>query len=638
MQIRSASTTTYFRPGALSRILFVCSVWWLFGCAKNDAAQQDESAVGGSSGLPTTSNGPATSSASGNSATASGGSSNDPQSTRTQQGTGNRSGSSTPRADGTSTEGSGGSSSNEDPSVGGTTRSKTGGGSSVGGGAAKSQAGTSTSASSSSGAPNGTQAASTAARGGASGSGGSVGTTAANGADILANFKNGGYLNDTSGKRIEAHGGGFLYENGTWFWFGEDKSQNSGNFKAVNCYSSTNLTDWTFRRAIITRSTHASLSAADRIIERPKVVYNDDTKKYVMWLHWEGQNYAEAKAGVFSSSTIDGDYTYESAFRPNNNMSRDDTLFKDDDGKAYFLSAANENADLVLYELSEDYLSVARQVTILWAGAKREAPAMFKHDGRYYLITSGCTGWDPNQAQYATATSTGGPWSARTNIGNGTTYDTQSTFVIPIRGTEATTYVYVGDRWQDPDLVSSKYIFLPLKLNGTSLSLDYYDAWQLNLTTGVWSVNDGYLPQTAWKLLYTDSEETSAENGRATRAFDDSGQTFWHTEYENSKPGYPHEIQIDLGASHALEAFRHLPRQDKDANGMVAKYEFYVSEDSKDFGSAVATGTFADTRSETLVKFTKKSGRYVRFVALSPIISGQAFASVGELDLVGTKN
>lgn len=469
------------------------------------------------------------------------------------------------------------------------------------------------------------------------GTGGSA-TTAASGADILANFKNGGYLNDTSGKRIEAHGGGFLYENGTWFWFGEDKSQNSGNFKAVNCYSSTNLTDWTFRNAIITRSTHSSLNTADRIIERPKVIFNESTKKYVMWLHWEGQSYAEAKAGVFSSSTIDGDYTYESAFRPNNNMSRDDTLFQDDDGKAYFLSAANENADLVMYELSEDYLSVKRQVTILWAGAKREAPAMFKHDGRYYLITSACTGWDPNQAQYATATSIGGPWSARTNIGNGTTYDTQSTFVIPIRGTEATTYVYVGDRWQDPDLVSSKYIFLPLKLNGTSLSLDYYDAWQLNLTTGVWSVNDGYLPQTGWKLLFADSEETTAENGRATRAFDDSGQTFWHTEYENSKPGYPHELQIDLGASYTLEAFRHLPRQDKDANGMVAKYEFYVSEDPKDFGSAVASGTFADTRNETVVKFTKKSGRYVRFVALSPIMSGQAFASVGELDLVGVKN
>src|SRR5512145_1298541 len=108
-------------------------------------------------------------------------------------------------------------------------------------------------------------------------------------------------------------------------------------------------------------------------------------------------------------------------------MSRDDTLFKDDDGKAYFLSAANENADLVLYELSADYLTIARQVTILWAGAKREAPAVFKSNGRYFLITSACTGWDPNQAQYAWATSMAGPWSARANLGNGTTYDSQST-------------------------------------------------------------------------------------------------------------------------------------------------------------------------------------------------------------------
>jgi hypothetical protein len=292
----------------------------------------------------------------------------------------------------------------------------------------------------------------------------------------------------------------------------------------------------------------------------------------------------------------------------------------------------------MVYELSEDYLSVKRQVAVLWAGAKREAPAMFKHEGRYYLITSACTGWDPNQAQYATASSIGGPWSSRTNIGNSTTFDSQSTFVIPIQGSKATSYVYVGDRWQDPDLVSSKYVFLPLKLDAASLGLDYYDAWQLNLTTGVWSVNDGFLPQAGWKLLYADSEETSAENGRGTRAFDNSGQTLWHTEYQNSKPGYPHELQIDLGASYELEAFRHLPRQDKDANGMVAKYEFYVSDDSKAWGSAVASGTFADSREATLVPFPKKSGRFVRFVALSPIIEGQAYASVGELDLVGVRN
>ena len=82
---------------------------------------------------------------------------------------------------------------------------------------------------------------------------------------------------------------------------GEDKSANSGNFKAVNCYASDDLATWEFRHAIITKQSSTDLNAADRIIERPKVIYNDTTKKFVMWLHWEGQDYATAEAGVFTS-------------------------------------------------------------------------------------------------------------------------------------------------------------------------------------------------------------------------------------------------------------------------------------------------------------------------------------------------
>ena len=126
---------------------------------------------------------------------------------------------------------------------------------------------------------------------------------------------------------------------------------------------------------------------------------------------------------------------------------------------------------------------------------------MFKQGGRYYIITSAATGWDPNQAQYFSATSIEGPWTALTNIGNSTTYDTQSAYVIPVQGTQATTYIFAGDRWQDPDLVGSKYIWLPLKISGTSLTLDYYAEWQLDVTTGRWSVNDGFLPQTGWTLI-----------------------------------------------------------------------------------------------------------------------------------------
>lgn len=453
------------------------------------------------------------------------------------------------------------------------------------------------------------------------------------GSDVLANIHNGGFWNDVDDRRIEAHGGGFILVGDTWYWIGEDKSGNSGGFKSVNCYSSKDLEHWKFENDIITKATTSDLATAGRIIERPKVIYNDSTKQFVMWVHWEGNNYADAKAGVFTSSTVCGDYTYKSAFRPNDNMSRDDTLFKDDDGKAYFLSAANENADLVLYELSADYLTVERQVATLWAGSKREAPALFKQDGRYYLITSACTGWDSNQAQYASATAIGGPWTALKNIGNSTTFDTQATYVIPVVGSKTTTYVYASDRWQDPDLVSSKYIWLPLKLSGTTLSMDFYEQWQLNLTTGEWNTNDGMVPQGGWKLIHTDSEETEGENGRATNAFDNSASTFWHTAYTGTTPAHPHEIQIDLSATYAIQGLRALPRQDKDDHGIIARYEFYASEDASNWGNPVATGTFDATRTGKTVSFPRRNAHYVRLVALSEINGGD-WASLAELDLV----
>jgi hypothetical protein len=471
----------------------------------------------------------------------------------------------------------------------------------------------------------------TAGSGGRGGAGGSAGSTG----DVIITIKNGGFWNDTSGKRIEAHGAGLIMVGDTWYWIGEDKSGNSGTFRGVNAYASKDLSRWELKNAIITRSTSSELATSGRIIERPKVIHNDTTNQYVMWLHWDGNSYADAEAGVFTSPTVDGNYTLRSHFRPNNNMSRDDTLFKDDDGKAYFISAANENADLMLYELADDYLTIKRQVMRL-STAKREAPAMFKQGGRYYIITSAATGWDPNQAQYFSAGSIEGPWTSLTNLGNNTTYDTQSAYVIPVQGSQATTYIYAGDRWQDPDLVGSKYIWLPLKLSGTSLALDYYAEWQLNLTTGRWSApsTDGFISQSAWTLLYTDSEETQGENGRAINAFDDSPSTIWHTQYTGSAPAHPHEIQIDLGATYALTGFRYLPRQDKDDHGMVAQYQFYASTDRTAWGTAVASGTFNSDRTETRVMFTSKAARYVRFVALSEI-NGQPWASVAELDLIG---
>ncbi len=457
--------------------------------------------------------------------------------------------------------------------------------------------------------------------------------------DVIVTITNGVFWNDTDGKRIEAHGAGLIYTNNAWYWIGEDKSQNSGNFKAVNCYRSTDLSHWEFRNAIITKASATDLNTADRIIERPKVIYNDSTQKYVMWVHWEGQNYATAEAGVFTSDTVDGDYTLVKHFQPNGNMSRDDTLFKDDDGKAYFLSAANNNADSALYLLTDDYLDVSKQIGTLWPGASREAPAIMKTaDGHYFIMNSAATNWDPNQQKYGTATAMTGTWSSLSNVGDSTGYDTQTAFIIPVVGTKTTTYIYAGDRWQDPDLVSSKYIWLPLKVSGTKLVMDNYDSWQLNVTTGEWSAagqNTGFLPQTNWSLVSVDSEETQAEDGHATNAFDGSTSTYWHTQYTNTKAPLPHEIVIDLGADYSLTSMQYTPRQDGNQNGMVKDYEFYVGDSTTAWGTAVKTGTFGTSATPTTVTFAATTGRYIRFRALSEI-NGKPYTSVAEINVAGT--
>jgi hypothetical protein len=302
------------------------------------------------------------------------------------------------------------------------------------------------------------------------------------------------------------------------------------------------------------------------------------------------------------------------------------------------MSAANENADMMLYELTDDYLDVKRLVIKLWAGSKREAPAMFKVDGTYFMITSAATSWDPNQAQYASATAIGGPWSNLTNIGDSTTFDTQSTYVIPVVGSEVTTYIYAGDRWQDPDLPSSKYIWLPLVVKGTKLGMDYAKDWTLNLTTGRWSSgasNKNYVPQDAWKLIKVDSEETSDEDDKGVYAFDGLTSTLWHTKYTGGIAQLPHEIQIDLGATYNLTGLAYLPRQDGKTYGIVGQYEFYASTDSASWGTAVKTGTFASDATEKVVTFPSTPARYIRFRALSEV-EGRQYTAVAELNVVGT--
>ncbi|MFI1213374.1 RICIN domain-containing protein [Streptomyces sp. NPDC020802] len=287
---------------------------------------------------------------------------------------------------------------------------------------------------------------------------------------------NGTQFTDTGGSPLHAHGGGVLKVGSYYYWFGENRNSDN-TFRYVSAYRSTDLKNWEFRNHVLTEATDPELATAN--IERPKVMYNASTGKFVMWMHKEnGVDYSEARAAVAVSDTVDGDYSWQGSFRPlGTHMSRDITVFVDSDGAGYMVSAARENYDLQIYRLTADYTGIASLVADPWHGGHREAPALFKRGGVYFMLTSGATGWNPNQQQYATATSLAGPWTAMANVGDSTTYGSQTAFVLPVQGSSGTSYLYLGDRWGNAfggTVNDSRYVWLPLTFpSSTTMSMSW---------------------------------------------------------------------------------------------------------------------------------------------------------------------
>lgn len=292
---------------------------------------------------------------------------------------------------------------------------------------------------------------------------------------------NGTQFRDTANNVVHAHGGGVLKVGSYFYWFGENRNADN-TFRAVSAYRSTDLKNWEFRGDVLTQSSASELNVAN--IERPKVIYNASTGRYVMWMHKEnGSDYGEARAAVASSATVDGAYTWHGSFRPLGHMSRDITLFNDN-GTAYMISAANENYDLHIYRLSADYLTVSTLVGNFWPGGHREAPAVFKRGSTYFVLTSGATGWSPNQAKYATASSMSGPWTGWSNVGDGTTFGSQPTYVLQL----GNAYLYLGDRWAGAwsgPVQDSQYVWLPITFpSATSMSMSWYPEVTIDAAAG----------------------------------------------------------------------------------------------------------------------------------------------------------
>jgi hypothetical protein len=143
------------------------------------------------------------------------------------------------------------------------------------------------------------------------------------------------------------------------------------------------------------------------------------------------------------------------------------------------------------------------------------------------------------------------------------------------------------------------------------------------------------IPQQQFRVVSVDSQELIGENGAGANIIDGHPATFWHTEWFQWTAPLPHTLVLDLGGSYQVDGFRYLPRQDGRANGTIAGYEFYVSPDGTTWGTAIAVGTLAADTTEKTVRFTAKTGRYVRLVAVSEI-NGYPYTKVAELNVFGT--
>ena len=310
-------------------------------------------------------------------------------------------------------------------------------------------------------------------------------------------FRPGQIWNDTSGKAINVHAGYIVYEDGYYYWIGDSRTGNECN--GVGCYRSKDLYNWTNRGLIIPLSGKISEDnwdlAKGRNLYRPKILYNELTKKWIIWAVWENMEVTITKSCRLVSDHMEGDYDLYDISCVNGILSRDYTLFKDDtDGRVYFIGAVNTNADILGVQLNDDYLDGTSNASIILDGVKYEAPAIFKMYDMYFGLFSGCTYWKPNRSRWAYSYNMLEGWSYErvftdvTGSGiefcvddvKGTTYDSQSAFVFKVGGDDQK-LVYVGDRWDENNLESSKQVWLPISMRSGYPTIHWYDEWDLSI-------------------------------------------------------------------------------------------------------------------------------------------------------------
>ena len=317
---------------------------------------------------------------------------------------------------------------------------------------------------------------------------------------------------DDQGNIVNAHGACIVEEDGRYYLFGEWKSDESNAFPGFSCYSSDNLVDWKFEKVVLPMQKDGILGP-DRVGERVKVMKCPSTGEFVMFMHADNMGYKDPHVGYATCKTIAGDYEFQGPLLFQGAPIRrwDMGTYQDSDGTGYLLIHHG-----IIYKLSDDYRSAEKRV-LNGLNKSGESPAMFKKDGLYYMLYSGLTSWEKNDNFYFTAPTIEGPWTAHGLFApEGTlTYNSQTTFVLPLVHGGDTIPMFMGDRWSFPHQASAAtYVWLPMQAEGGKLSIpEYWESWDTDLIHPVAPLEGSKIIASA-DIHFDDPQQWTPGNGQ----------------------------------------------------------------------------------------------------------------------------
>ncbi len=269
---------------------------------------------------------------------------------------------------------------------------------------------------------------------------------------------------DTKGQRIQAHGGSVFYENGYYYWYGEDKTYTRKKGKlwtwGVRCYRSADLMNWEDLGHIIEAEPRdkKSLFHPNRRLDRPHIIKNEATGQYVLWLKYCDKSHF----AVLTAESLLGPYTLVEPFlQPYGRKAGDFDLAADLTTGQGYLYVELDHEEVVVCKLNSGYTNVSEEYAVIYSGLHppfaREGVTHFAHGGRHYLLTSGMSGYVPNPSEIAVSDSFMGPFTVLGDPHVGDTsaasFNSQASCAFHLAGTEH--IILAADRWV-PDYVMTK--------------------------------------------------------------------------------------------------------------------------------------------------------------------------------------